>query len=1181
MINISHLISKPGRLTIGGAPEGYDSLLLSEIAEDVASQAVRLLYVAPHDTAMKRVADTLGFFAPDLQVITIPAWDCLPYDRVSPHTDIVARRLDGLTRVCAGDAANGAATVTLTTVNAMLQRVPARAVLEKAVLVATEGRQLPMDDLLQFLGAHGYRSAGTVREPGEYAVRGGIVDIFPTGLDAPLRLDFFGDELERIRSFDPMTQRTSGAHDRIVLRPVSEVTLSPETIALFRDQYRRLFGTRASGDPLYEAVSAGHSHNGMEHWLPLFHRQLESLFDYVPDAFIILDPQAEQAVEARLEQIDEFYEARSAMIAASKKAEADATPPYRPIAPNTLFLDADEWSQHLARHPVAIFSRFEAPDGGDIINAGGRKSQDFSQARAQTANTAAGLFDAVRDRLASEDKRSVLIAGHSTGSRDRLAVLLREHGVSTQMTVENWDEFVTRPPGTTALATLDIEHGFTTERHVVLSEQDILGDRLVRPSRQRRRGSEFIAEVSSLTVGDIVVHVDHGIGRYDGLETLEISAAPHDCLRVIYAGDDKLYVPVENVETLSRYGSDEAGVQFDRLGGAAWQARKARVKARIKDIAGQLLKAAAERALNKGEVMPPPEGLFDEFCARFQWSETDDQLGSIDDVVADLASGHPMDRLICGDVGFGKTEIALRAAFLATMAGFTVAIVVPTTLLARQHFQTFSERFAGLPVTVAQLSRLVAADNAKRVREGLANGTIDIIIGTQSLLAKSLQIAKLGLLIIDEEQHFGVAQKEQLKRLKANVHVLTLTATPIPRTLQMALSGVREMSIIATPPIDRLAVRTFVLPYDPVVVREAILREHFRGGQTFYVCPRISDISRVHDRLKSLIPEIKIAVAHGRMSADSLERVMERFCGRQLDLLLCTNIIESGLDIPDANTIIIHRADMFGLAQLYQLRGRVGRSKVRAYAYLTIPPGAVLTEAATRRLSVMQTLDSLGAGFTLASHDLDIRGAGNLLGEEQSGHIREIGVELYQHMLEEAVASARGDATTEPDEDSWRPQIAIGTSVLIPEDYVADLTVRLGLYRRASLLAGRDAIDAFAAELIDRFGPLPEEVENLLQVIAIKLLCQRAGVEKIEAGPKGAVVSFRNDRFSNPDGLVRFIEARSESIKIRPEQKLVYMNSWSNVDARVTGVRRFMGELVALVDESEGETNELMPAEST
>ena len=1171
-----------GRLTIGGAPEGYDCLLLAQIAVEVAARSGRLLYVAPHDTGMNRVAETLGFFAPDLDVITIPAWDCLPYDRVSPHTDIVAKRLDGLTRVSATvDHGKCDAAVVLTTVNAMLQRVPPRAGLKDAVLIATEGGELRQDILLAFLNTHGYRHAGTVREPGEFAVRGGIIDIFPTGMEAPQRLDFFGDELERIRSFDPMTQRSSSGHKRIILRPVSEVILSPETITLFRDQYRRLFGTRASGDPLYEAISAGHSHNGMEHWLPLFHRQLESLFDYLQDAFIVLDPQVEQAVEARLEQIAEFYDARTAMIASSKKADSDATPPYRPVEPSTLFFNSGEWAQNLARHPVAVFSPFEAPDGGDIVNAGARRSQDFSQARALAENSASGLFDAVRDRLAAETKRSTLIAAHSTGSRDRIAALLREHGVSTQTTVENWREFLAQRAGTTVLATLDIEHGFTTDVHVVLSEQDILGDRLVRPTRQRRRGSEFIAEVSSLTLGDIVVHVDHGIGRYDGLETLEISAAPHDCLRVIYAGDDKLYVPVENIETLSRYGSDEAGVQFDRLGGVAWQARKARVKERIKDIAGQLLKVAAKRALNKGVVMPTPAGLFDEFCARFQWSETEDQLASIDDVIADLASGHPMDRLICGDVGFGKTEIALRAAFLATMSGFTVAVVVPTTLLARQHFLTFSERFAGLPVSVAQLSRLVAAGDAKRTKEGLANGTIDIVIGTQALLAKSLRIPKLGLLIIDEEQHFGVAQKEQLKRLKANVHVLTLTATPIPRTLQMALSGVREMSIIATPPVDRLAVRTFVLPYDPVVAREAILREHFRGGQTFYVCPRILDISRVHDRLKALVPEIKIAVAHGRMSAESLERVMERFCGRQLDLLLCTNIIESGLDIPDANTVIIHRADMFGLAQLYQLRGRVGRSKMRAYAYLTIPPGAVLTEAATRRLAVMQTLDSLGAGFTLASHDLDIRGAGNLLGEEQSGHIREIGVELYQHMLEEAVASARGEATEEADGVSWIPQIAIGTSVLIPEAYVADLTVRLGLYRRASLLAGRSEIDAFAAEMIDRFGPLPEEVENLLQVIAIKQLCQHAGIEKIEAGPKGAVVSFRNNQFSNPEKLVRFIEARSESIKIRPEQKLVYIDSWESVDQRVAGVRRFVGQLVELVGEPSAQATDLMHVDTS
>ena len=520
-----------------------------------------------------------------------------------------------------------------------------------------------------------------------------------------------------------------------------------------------------------------------------------------------------------------------------------------------------------------------------------------------------------------------------------------------------------------------------------------------------------------------------------------------------------------------------------------------------------------------------------------------------------------MDRLICGDVGFGKTEVAMRAAFVAAMSGLQVAVVVPTTLLARQHYRNFVERLAGLPLRIGQLSRLVSQSDAAEVRAGMKDGSLDIVIGTHALLSRSIEFKRLGLLVVDEEQHFGVRQKERLKKLREDVHVLTLTATPIPRTLQLAMSGVRDMSLIATPPVDRLAVRTFVLPYDPVIVREAILREQFRGGQVFYVCPRIEDIAGLEERLRNLVPEVRIAVAHGKLPAAQLEDVMTAFYERRYDLLLSTNIIESGLDIPTANTMIVHRADMFGLAQLYQLRGRIGRSKQRGYAYLTLRPGRILTAAAERRLSVMQTLDTLGAGFTLASHDLDIRGAGNLLGEEQSGHIREVGIELYQAMLEEAVATARGQAAPMEQAAEWTPQISLGTSVLIPERYVPDLHVRLGLYRRLSGLVDAAEIDAFAAELVDRFGPLPEEVENLLNIIAIKQLCREAGVAKLDAGPKGAVVTFHNDEFANPAALVSFIGKQAGSVKLRPDHRLVYRRQWDDQQMRLAGARRLLSDL--------------------
>ncbi len=1139
-----------------------DALLIAGARTTAVDRPI--LYIARDDLRMTRMAAMLKFADPGLPVFTVSAWDCLPYDRVSPNAQIVAARLDALARLAGGGEASP---VVLTTVSAVLQRLPPRATLAAATLTVRVGEEVSQNRLMDFLTHNGYHRAGTVREPGEYAIRGGIVDLFPPGEEEPLRLDFFGDELETVRRFDAMTQRTTGNEQAFTLRPVSETPLSEESIQRFRHRYRAEFGAATDPDPLYEAISAGQRHVGMEHWLPLFHDHLETLFDYLPGAAVTLDHQVAEAAAARLDLIAEYYEARRAMLPSTQRGAQDAaatTDVYKPVPPDSLFLTADDWHGVLAARPVVAFAPFALPaDHPGIIDAGGRRARDFTEVR---ANPDIQLFDAVRDRLAEESRgRTVLIAAYSTGSRDRLGALLSEHGLSPIVNVDDWREATALPRGAVGMAVVELENGFTADSTSVYSEQDILGERLSRPVRRRRRPENFIAEYSTLTEGDFVVHADHGIGRYDGLETLTVEGAAHDCLRLIYHGDDKLYLPVENLDVLSRYGSEDAEVQLDRLGGQAWQARKARAKERIRDIANELLKVAADRQLRKGVLLNTPEGAYDEFSARFEWTETDDQQRAIEDVLGDLASGRPMDRLICGDVGFGKTEVALRAAFVAVMQGYQVALVVPTTLLARQHYANFRKRFTGLPVRIGQLSRMVGAKDTAATKAGLARGDIDIAIGTHALLAKGIEFANMGLLIVDEEQHFGVAQKERLKQIRSEVHVLTLTATPIPRTLQMALAGVREMSIIATPPVDRLAVRTFVLPYDPVIVREAILREQFRGGRTFYVCPRIADLSRVRDRLSTLVPEAKVAVAHGRMAAGDLEYVMSGFLEGRFDILLSTNIIESGLDIPEANTMIVHRADRFGLSQLYQIRGRIGRSKTRAYAYLTLPPGQELTPAAQKRLEVMQTLDTLGAGFTLASHDLDIRGAGNLLGEEQSGHIRDIGVELYQHLLQEAVAAASAEQGEAPAE-SWTPQISLGTPILIPDDYVADLPVRLGLYRRLANLVEASEIEAFAAELIDRFGSIPDAVENLLQVIGIKQLCRRAGVEKVDAGPKGAVLTLYENRFANPEGLVAYIQKQAGTVKLRPDQKLVFIRPWDDARHRVRGVRQLMDELANLAE---------------
>jgi transcription-repair coupling factor (superfamily II helicase) len=1158
LIQKTSIPKRPGRTTVAGAPEGVDALVLAELAAGHGD----ILHLARDDARMSRMAEALAFFAPEIEVVRLPAWDCLPYDRVSPNIDIESRRVTALARLAEGPAARPR--IVLSTVSAVLQRVPPRSLFRGAAFTARVGARLMLDDLLGFLGRNGFGRVGTVREPGEFAVRGGIVDLFPPGADEPVRLDLFGDELEAVRRFDPLTQRTTGTETGFALCPVSEVLLDDESVSRFRTAYRDLFGAGASEDALYEAVSAKRRVPGVEHWLPLFHERLETLFDYVPHATVSLDHQLEEGIEARLDLIADYYQAR--LTVASTDTAEEGGLRYRPVPPERLFLDRAAWERCLAERPVVGFTPFAAPEhAAHVVDAGGRLGRDFADVRARPD---VNVFDAVREMVDGHRAagRRLLVAAYTAGSRERLASVMADHRIADLQPVDDWRSARALPTHRAALVVLGLERGFERDDLVVVTEQDILGDRLARPPRRRRRAEAFLTELASLEAGDLVVHVDHGIGRYDGLVTLDVAGAPHDCLRVIYDGGDKLFIPVENMDVLSRYGSEESGAQLDRLGGSGWQARKARVKARIRDMAEKLIRIAADRALHPGEVMAAPEGAYDEFCARFPYPETDDQQAAIRDVIDDLASGKPMDRLVCGDVGFGKTEVALRAAFIAVMSGAQVAVVVPTTLLARQHYKTFSERFAGLPVRIGQLSRLVAQKAAAEVRKGLADGSVNIVVGTHAVLGKSVAFRHLGLVVVDEEQHFGVAQKERLKELRADVHMLTLTATPIPRTLQLALSGVRDMSLIATPPVDRLAVRTFVLPYDPVIVREAIMRELFRGGQVFYVCPRIEDLPKVAERLRALVPDAKLAIAHGRLAPSELERVMSAFYDRACDILLSTNIIESGLDIPSVNTIAIHRADMFGLAQLYQLRGRVGRSKTRAYAYLTTPADRVLNETAQKRLEVMQMLDTLGAGFTLASHDMDIRGAGNLLGEEQSGHVREVGIELYQQMLEEAVTAAKEakGAEAAAAAEQWTPQITIGTPVLIPDSYVADLGVRLGLYRRIAALADRSEIDAFAVELVDRFGPLPHEVANLLEIVAIKLLCRRSGVEKVEAGPKGAVLSFRHNDFANPERLIRWMSEQAGTVKLRPDHRLVYRRGWDDPPARVKGIRSLMQELADL-----------------
>lgn len=1145
-------------LHLTGVPEGFDAKLLAERVQLLSGDEPGvILHIARDDRRLDALERALGFFAPKQRIVSIPAWDTVPYDRVGPNAEIVAKRITALAKLMLGG--RKAPTIVLTTVNAVLQRLPPRAFLRQSMRKLAPGQRIDLNRLIRRLTFGGYSRTGTVMDPGEYAVRGGIVDVFPPGRINPVRLDFFGDTLESIKSFDPQTQRSSKIIQQMILMPITEIAFGEDAIKLFRQGYVARFGGNTTDDPLYQAVSGGQSYPGMEHWLPLFHDSLETMFDYVgPDAAISFDENASEAVRQRLEQIEEHYQARVEGLEAQKFGAA----PYKPVSPNEMFVSGAEWVRALDTRGVFRISTFAGPAARHAEDLGGRPGKSFSVERqSETGDLFGAVIGHIRGGFSSN--RRVLLACWTAGSRERILGLLRDRGFDDIRSVDTFHDALALPGTTAAAVVLGLEQGFETNDLLVIAEQDILGDRLVRQPRRRKKATDVITEATSLSVGDLVVHTDHGIGRFAGLETIEALGAPHDCLEITYQGGDKLFVPVENIELLSRYGTDSEGVQLDRLGGAAWQSRKARLKQRLREIASELIKVAALRELREAPIVEPPSGSLEEFVARFPFEETDDQLASIEAVLSDLATGKPMDRLVCGDVGFGKTEVAMRAAFVAAMTGLQVAVVVPTTLLARQHYRSFRERFQGFPVKIAQASRLVGPKELSSVKDGLKTGDIDIVIGTHALLSKSIAFDRLGLLIVDEEQHFGVTHKERLKKLKEDIHVLTLSATPIPRTLQLALSGVRELSLITTPPVDRLAVRTFVAPFDPVILRDALRRERYRGGQTYYVVPRLTDLDDVAEFLREAVPELRVARAHGQLPPTELENVMTAFYEGEFDVLLSTAIVESGLDVPNANTLVVHRSEMFGLAQLYQLRGRVGRSKTRAYAYFTTPPGKRLTESAQKRLKVLQSLDTLGAGFSLASHDLDIRGGGNLLGEEQSGQIKEVGFELYQSMLEETIAALKGGEIEEAAEQ-WSPQLGLGIPTLIPEEYVGDLQLRLGLYRRLSGLETREDIDSFASELADRFGPPPQEVAGLLDVVEIKALCRNAGIEKIDAGPKGAVVQFRNNTFANPQGLVQFLQKLGPRGKLQSDHKLVVKGDWEEAKLRLTGVRRLVADLARI-----------------
>jgi len=1156
MPDLDRILKADRPLSLTSVPRGAQPLVMADLARAAKGRAV---FVAPDEQAMRAIADAARWFAPELQVIEFPAWDCLPYDRASPALSVASRRLAALHQLQAGKTGSQ---LLVTTVNAALQRVLTPFRIREGVRELRPGMRIGYESLTALLQRQGYSRTDTVVDTGEFAVRGSIFDVFPAGLDEGLRLDFFGDELESLRLFDPGTQRTTGTLDSHLLLPASEALLDEDSVKRFRGRYREEFGAHATQDPLYQAVSEGRRLAGMEHWLPLFEDKLATLFDHLGDNdLVVIDAGAISAGEERLTDIEDYFHQR-------RDTAGQAAGSYRPLPPDSLYLSPSEWRRELNERPVHRAVIFAEPESAKTIDFAFRSARDFAPERSRGDNVYEAA--AAHFQILGKAGKRPLLAAYSEGSRSRIASILGEAGVTITL-ADSWQEALgASAKGTPVAMVLPLDTGFANDELELVTEQDLLGDRLVRRRKRRKDSDAFLAELSALNRGDLVVHLDHGIGKYLGLEPITVGKSQHDCVMLEYAGGDKLYIPVENIDVLSRYGSSEEGAALDRLGGEGWQRRKARLKERIREIANELLRTAAARALRKAPVLVPDESAFNQFVERFPWQETEDQEQAIEDVLRDLAEGQPMDRLVCGDVGFGKTEVALRAAFVAAMNGQQVALVAPTTLLARQHYQGFAERFGGFPLRIGRLSRLVPAAEMKATREALADGTMDVVIGTHAILSKNTKFKRLILVIVDEEQRFGVAHKEALKQLRADVHVLTLTATPIPRTLQMAMSGLRELSTIQTPPVDRLAVRTYVMEWDDMVMREALLREHHRGGQSFIVVPRIADMPAVEEWLHKYVPEIRFVSAHGQMSPTEVEERMSAFYEKKYEVLLSTTIVESGLDIPSANTIVIHRADRFGLAQLYQLRGRVGRAKLRAYAYLTTPRDTALNEVAEKRLKVLGDLDSLGAGFQLASHDLDIRGAGNLLGDEQSGHIREVGFELYQSMLEDAILAAKaGEAGLERDREGLSPQITVDAPIMIPEDYVPDLAVRMALYRRLNDARDKAEIESLAAEMIDRFGTLPEATANLIKLIEIKHQAILACIAKVDVGARGTLVSFHEDRFPDPAGLIAYVERLKGTARLRPDMKLVINRAWGDPQSRLNGLLQLTKGLSGIVRKAE------------
>mgnify|MGYP001029018620 FL=1 len=1115
---------------LGNVLPGADALAISEIAEQNQNLTV---VVTPDTRSAVRLSRILSELSSQ-NVCLFPDWETLPYDTFSPHQEIISSRLSALFHL-----QNAKKGIFLLPISTLMQRLCPPQYLQHNVLLIKKGDRLVIDKMRLQLEAAGYRAVEQVLEHGEYAVRGALLDLFPMGSAVPFRLDFFDDEIDSIRTFDVDTQRTLDEINSINLLPAHEFPTDDKGIEFFRAQFRETFGEiRRDPEHIYQQISKGTLISGIEYWQPLFFSEMATLFDYLPEQTLFVDMENNQM------QGERFYQD------AKQRYEQRKVDPMRPLLPpEKLWLNVDEVNRRLKSYPRITFKAEK------VRSSVRQKNLPVAALPEVTIQSQQKEPLGQLRQFIEHFKGNVLFSVETEGRRETLLDLLsplklKPKQIQSLEQAEN-EKF--------SLLVSSLEQGFIIEQSLpvaIIGEANLLGERVQQRSRDKRKTinpDTLVRNLAELKIGQPVVHLDHGVGRYGGLVTLDTGGIKAEYLLLNYANESKLYVPVTSLHLISRYvgGSDESA-PLHKLGNEAWAKSRQKAAEKIRDVAAELLDVYAQREAKKGFAFKYDREEFQQFAATFPFEETYDQEMAINAVISDMCQPKAMDRLVCGDVGFGKTEVAMRAAFLAVMNHKQVAVLVPTTLLAQQHYENFKDRFANLPVNVEVLSRFKTAKEQKQILENLAEGKVDILIGTHKLIQSDVKFNDLGLLIIDEEHRFGVGQKEKIKQLRANIDILTLTATPIPRTLNMAMNGIRDLSIISTPPARRLSIKTFVRQNEDLVVREAILREILRGGQVYYLHNDVASIENTAEKLTALVPEARVIVGHGQMRERELERVMSDFYHQRYNVLVCSTIIETGIDVPTANTIIIERADHFGLAQLHQLRGRVGRSHHQAYAYLLTPPPKMMTKDAERRLDALENLDNLGAGFILATHDLEIRGAGELLGNEQSGQIESIGFSLYMELLDAAVKALKEGREPSLEElTQQQADIELRVPALLPDDYLGDVNMRLSFYKRIAAAESKSELDELKVELIDRFGLLPDATKNLLQIAELRLLVEPLKVVRIDAGTQGGFIEFSPKAQVNPDKFIQLIQKEPIVYRFDGPLKFKFMKDLSDNKVRL------------------------------